>query len=293
MKRASSKQSTPDGATSVGAASATAARRTGTKSAGSKAGGAGRPGKTISAVARAFHVVEKLALVSSASLEELSRAAKLAKPTTYRFLMTLRDLGYVRKDDGDRWFLTMKLFAVGSKALDHIELPKVARSVAERLSADLGETVHMGVLDEGEALYVLKIESKYTIRMYSRVGKKIPLYCTAIGKVLLADMADDERAATIASMKLVPFTPHTLRDTAALERELERVRSEGFAVDAEEHEEGVACIAAPIRDHTGRAVAALSVSWPTFRFEEERRAEYRSRIVAATAEISGVLGSGV
>jgi len=256
----------------------------------SKKSGTPRPGKTISAVARAFQVVEKLALVSSASLEELSRSARLAKPTTYRFLMTLRDLGYVRKDDGDRWFLTMKLFAVGSKALDHIELPKVARPVAERLSADLGETVHMGVLDEGEALYVLKIESKYTIRMYSRVGKKIPLYCSAMGKVLLSDMNDEERAATIASIKLGPFTPNTIRTAEALEHELERVRTEGFAVDAGEHEEGVACIAAPIRDYSGRAVAAISVSWPTFRFEEERRAEYRERIMAAAAEISSVLG---
>jgi IclR family KDG regulon transcriptional repressor len=255
-----------------------------------KTGGAGRPGKTISAVARAFVVIEKLALVSSASLEELSRSARLAKPTTYRFLMTLRDLGYVRKDDGDRWFLTMKLFAIGSKALDHIELPKVARPVAERLSADLGETVHMGVLDEGEALYVLKIESKYTIRMYSRVGKKIPLYCTAIGKILLADMPDEERKAAIDAMKLIPFTPDTIRTAAALEQELERVRKEGFAVDAGEHEEGVACIAAPIRDHSGRAVAAISVSWPTFRFEDERKAEYRGRIMAAAAEISSVLG---
>ena len=270
------------------------AKKAGAKAAGEKVGGAaaGKNGKTISAVERGFRVVERLALVSSASLEELSRSAHLAKPTTYRFLLTLRNLGYVRKDDGDRWFLTMKLFAVGSKALDHIELPKVARPIAERLSADLGETVHMGVLDEGEALYVLKIESKYTIRMYSRVGKKIPLYCTAIGKVLLADLPEDERKAAIAEMKLVPFTPHTIRDGEALEKELERVRAEGFAVDAEEHEEGVACIAAPIRDHSGRAVAAMSMSWPTFRFDEERRAECRERIMAAAAEISSVLGAG-
>ena len=269
-----------------------AAKAAGKAAAGKVARDAGaKPGKTISAVERGFRVVERLALVSSASLEELSRSAHLAKPTTYRFLMTLRDLGYVRKDDGDRWFLTMKLFSVGSKALDHIELPKVARPVAERLSAALGETVHMGVLDEGDALYVLKIESKYTIRMYSRVGKKIPLYCTAIGKILLADLGEGERTAAMADMKLVPFTPRTIRSREALEQELERVREQGSAVDAEEHEEGVACIAAPIRDHKGRAIAAMSVSWPTFRFDEERRTEYRDRIRAAAAEISAVLGA--
>ncbi len=243
-------------------------------------------------MSRAFVIVEKLSLVSSSSLEDLAKAAKLAKPTVYRFLLTLRDLGYVRKDDADRWFLTMKLFGVGSRALDHIQLPAVARPIAERLSADLGETVHMGILDEDEAIYVLKIESRYTIRMYSRVGKRIPLYCTAIGKTLLADRDEGERAARIAGIKMVPFTPHTIRDAAALERELERIRAEGCAQDAEEHEEGITCLAAPIRDSTGRVVAALSVSWPKFRFSEAERASYCLRIRQAAAEISGILGYG-
>lgn len=247
--------------------------------------------KTISAVARAFVIVEKLSLVSGSNLEQLARAAKLAKPTVYRFLLTLRELGYVKKDDADRWFLTMRLFAVGSRTLDHVELPTVARPVAVALSSDLGETVHMGILDEGEALYILKIESKYTIRMYSRVGKKIPLYCTAIGKTLLAHLDEEQRAELIAGLKLVPFTPHTLRDAASLEAELEKVRRQGWATDAEEHEEGITCLSAPIRDHAGRVVAAISASWPNFRFDPARRDEYIARIKAAAAEISAVLGA--
>lgn len=251
----------------------------------------GGSAKTISAVSRAFVVLEKLAQVSSSNLEDLSRATRLAKPTVYRFLGTLRELGYVRKDDADRYFLTMKLFSVGSKALDHIELPTVARPVAERLSKDLGETVHMGILDESEALYVLKIESRYTIRMYSRVGRKIPLYCTAIGKLLLSDMTDDERSAAAAGLRLVPFTPRTIVDSEELEAELEKIRAEGYSQDAEEHETGVTCLAAPVRDHAGRTVAAISVSWPLFRFVPERRGEYVERIKAAAAEISSVLGA--
>jgi len=249
--------------------------------------------KTISAVARAFVIVEKLSLVSSSNLEELSRATKLAKPTVYRFLLTLRELGYVRKDDADRWFLTMRLFSVGSKALDHIELPTVARPIARELSADLGETVHMGILDENEALYILKIESKYTIRMYSRVGKKIPLYCTAIGKTLLADMDDEERERHIAKIKLVPFTPHTFRDAQTLEGELAKIRKEGWAADAEEHEMGVTCLAAPIRDHSGKVVAAISASWPLFRFDSARKPDYVSRIRRAADDISAILGDAV
>ena len=249
--------------------------------------------KTISAVSRAFIIVEKLSLVSNSNLEELARATRLAKPTVYRFLLTLRELGYVRKDDADRWFLTMKLFSVGSKTLDHIELPTVARPIAQALSADLGETVHMGILDENEALYILKIESKFNIRMYSRVGKKIPLYCTAIGKTLLADMDDEQRTAAIAGLKLVPFTPNTIRSAAALEIELEKIKAEGISADAEEHEAGVTCLAAPIRDHTGRVVAAISTSWPVFRFDATRRDEYAARIARAAAELSAILGDAV
>jgi IclR family KDG regulon transcriptional repressor len=244
--------------------------------------------KPISAVARAFIIVEKLALVSSSNLEELSMATGLAKPTVYRFLVTLRGLGYVKKDDADRWFLTMRLFAVGSRALDHIELTAVARPIARALSADLGETVHMGVLDENEGLYILKIESRFTIRMYSRVGKKIPLYCTAIGKTLLSDMDDAARSKAISVKRLVPFTPNTIRDLTALEVELEKIRS-----DDEEHEVGVTCLAAPIRDHSGRVVAALSVSWPVFRYDATRRDEYTRKIQEAAGEISAVLGDAV
>lgn len=240
---------------------------------------------------RTFRIIEKLSLVSSSSLEALSRESKLAKPTVYRFLLTLRDLGYVKKDDSDRWFLTMKLFGIGSRALDHIKLPSVARPIAEALSVDLGETVHMGILDEEEAIYVLKIESKYTIRMYSRVGKRIPLYCTAIGKMLLSDMDTEEMHARIEAIRMVPFTPYTIRNAQDLEKELERIRNEGCAEDAEEHEEGIHCIAAPIRDSSERIVAALSVSWPKFRFETEKKNSYCDRIRQAAEEISAILGS--
>ncbi len=252
----------------------------------------GGPAKSISAVSRAFIVLDKLALVSSSSLEELARSTKLAKPTVYRFLMTLKELGFVKRDDAERWFLTMKLFSLGSRALDHIELPSVAKPVALKLSEELGETVHMGILEEDaeEALYVLKIESRYTIRMHSRVGKTIPLYCTAIGKALLADLHEETRNRAVKKMKLIPFTPDTIRSVEALNQELARITDQGWAEDAGEHEEGVQCIAAPIRDSSGKAVAALSVSWPSFRFDEGRKDEFIARIKESAAEVSAVLG---
>lgn len=252
---------------------------------------AGTEAKPLSAVSRTFIILEKLSQVSSSSLEDLARLTKLAKPTVYRFLLTLRQLGYVRKGDGDRWFVTMKLFAVGSRALDHIEIPQVARPLAEQLSNDLGETVHLGVLDDDQALYVLKIESKYNIRMYSRVGKRVPLYCTAMGKILLADMEEEELKARLRDLKLVPFTPHTIRNKEELLKELELVRKRGYSMDQEEHEEGIICVASGVRDYSGKTIAALSVSWPKFRYEAAQEEAYGQRIRSAAGELSSILGA--
>ena len=144
----------------------------------------------VSAAARALVVLERLSQQRAIGLEEISREIKLAKPTVYRFLLTLQELGYVRRVDGDRWAITLRMFNVGSRALDHLDLHSASRAIAEELSEDLGETVHVGVLEADSVVYVLKIESRYTIRMFSRVGRRTPLYCSSLGKVLLAFSRD-------------------------------------------------------------------------------------------------------
>jgi IclR family KDG regulon transcriptional repressor len=247
----------------------------------------------VSAAIRAFTVLESLSRRRSIGLEELSHEIGLAKPTVYRFLQTLQGLGYVRRDESERWAMTLKLFNVGSRALDHLDLLAVARPVAEELSEELGETVHMGVLEDDSAVYVLKIESSYTIRMYSRVGRRIPLYCTGIGKVLLAFAPPEERKALLKRLRLVAFTPKTISTKPALDAELERIRREGYGLDDEEHEEGIRCIASPVIDHEGSVVAALSVSWPGFRYAQGSEAHKIEGVKAAAARISAILGHGI
>ena len=213
-----------------------------------------------------------------------------AAATVYRFLLTLQRLGYVRRDEQDRWAMTLKLFHTGSRALDHLDLYAAARPVAQELADHLGETVHMGVPEGDAAVYVLKIESKHTIRMFSRVGRRIPLYCTAIGKVLLAHADAEERSAALRSMRLVALTPRTLTSRVALEAELEKVRRQGFAVDDEEHEHGIRCIGAPVFGHTGEVVAALSASWPSFRFPGDAMTAVTRAVCVAAGRISSILG---
>lgn len=247
----------------------------------------------VNAVFRVFTILERISERKDWNLEELSRAAGLAKPTAYRFLQTLQELGFVRRNGDDRYALTMKLFAVGSRALDHLDLYEAARPIARALADQLGETVHMGVLDGLEAVYVLKIESKYTIRMYSRVGRHLPLHCTALGKCLLAWAEPEAVKAALDELRLVAFAPKTIASRAGLEAELERVRRDGYALDDEEHEEGIHCIGAPVFDNAGAVVAAISASWPEFRWgpvDEAGVASRASRVVEAARQVSEVLG---
>jgi IclR family KDG regulon transcriptional repressor len=240
-------------------------------------------------------LIECLSQHRRLGLEEISRLTGLAKPTALRFLSTLRVLGYARRDQGEAYYLTLKTFMVGSRALEHIDIIDVARPEAERLCEELGETVHLGMLDGDHAVYVLKVESRQAIRMYSRVGRQIPLHCTAIGKVLLAGLAPAEYADLVSRMHLDAYTPATLGDRAALDAEVERVRVRGYALDAEEREEGIRCLAAPVRDYSGAVAAALSVSWPSFRYREEGEAEYARAIrrrADAISEIMGGQGAG-
>lgn len=248
--------------------------------------------KQISAVSRTIRVLEILSQYKSINLESLAKETDLPKATLIRFLTTLGSLGYVYRDPNDRYSLTLKMFSVGSHSLEHMDLLRIARPVAEALAEELGETVHMGILEEDAAIYVLKVESKYTIRMHSRVGKAIPLYCTAIGKMLLSDLDDQERHGTVGRLKLVPFTPNTIRTPEELERELMEIREKGWSMDREEHEEGVSCICAPVRDYTGKAAAALSVSWPLFRYDPSLAESYIAAITKAAREISALLGHG-
>ena len=244
----------------------------------------------VSAAVRVLAVLDQLSRQRAVGLEELSRQLKLAKPTVYRFLLTLQELGYARRIDGERWAMSMKMFNMGSRALDHLDLHAAARPIAEQLAEELGETVHMGVLDGDSAVYVLKIESKYTIRMYSRVGRRMPLYCTAIGKVLLAWMTPAERDEALEGVRLVAFNPRTITTRAVLDAAVAQVRQQGYAVDDEEREDGVHCIGAPVFDYTGAVVAAISVSWPTFRFTPGEEGEKIERTKEAAARISAILG---
>jgi DNA-binding IclR family transcriptional regulator len=154
------------------------------------------------------------------------------------------------------------------------------------------ETVHLGVLNDGEVLYVEKLESPHTIRMYSEIGRRAPLHCTGLGKALLANLPAEEIEQVIEQRGLRRYTENTLVNRADLFEEMAAIRFRGAAFDNEEHEKSVRCVAAPVYDAQGRVIAAISIAGPAFRMTPERQKDLVPYVVEASQRISRRLGYG-
>jgi IclR family KDG regulon transcriptional repressor len=245
--------------------------------------------KPISAAVRTIAVLEALSEGGFFSFDSLSERVGLAKPTLFRFLKTLKSLGYVLQNEDGKYSLSLKMLNIGSKALESMDLHEVSRSTIKHLSTHFKETVHLAIMVDEKVAYIQKVESKYTIRMYSTIGKQAPLYCTSLGKALLAWSPD--RQEIIQRINLVPYTKNTIVSKKSLETELAITRERGYAIDAEEHEADIHCIGAPIFDYSGAPIAAISVAWPIFRYDSGKEAQNARVIIEAANEISQLIGN--
>ena len=215
----------------------------------------------------------------------------MSKSTAFRILSVLEARSYLeRARDGGAYRLGFMLHRLGSLVEGRAVIQRRARPVLEELKQECDETVHLVVLDDGEALYLDKIEGRKAIRVVSRVGMRLPLHCSGVGKVLLASLSDDEVDAILRLRGLAPFTPNTITERAKLRAELRLVRRKGFAIDNEEIELGLKCVAAPVRDASGGVVAAVSISGPKYRFDEATTRELVRLLCRAGARISAALG---
>ena len=196
------------------------------------------------------------------TLDQLAEPLGVHKTTVLRLLRTMEEQRFVHRDSGHRYHLGARLFALSSAALDRHEIRGAAAPLLSRLNHSTGQTVHLGVYEGGEVVYLDKYESRHPIRMYSRIGLPMPQHCTAIAKVLLADLPEPRRREVAAELPYTRFTDNTITGPEALLAELARVADQGHAVDDAEHETFITCIAAPIRDASGRVAAAASISVP-------------------------------
>ena len=247
----------------------------------------------VQAVSKTLGILEALADKGEMSLTELSAHVGSHKSTVYRFMCTLIEKGYVRRDaDTDQYSLTLKLFQLGMCTYERVDIIRFSQPVLKRLSVLSEETVHLAVLEENRLTYLSKIESSHTLRvsMQSRVGSTAPEYCTGVGKVLLAWMESNELDQYLGTCDFFKFTDKTIADRLSLAAELQTIRQQGYAFDDEEHEYGVRCAAAPVRDYSGRVIASVSVSGPTVRLADERMAALRDLVISSAGELSESMG---
>ncbi|MCW1876527.1 MULTISPECIES: DNA-binding transcriptional regulator KdgR [Erwiniaceae] len=245
----------------------------------------------VSSVMKVFGILQALGEERENGITELSQRVMMSKSTVYRFLQTMKTLGYVSQEgESEKYALTLKLFELGAKALQNVDLIRSADIQMREISRLTRETIHLGALEEDSIVYIHKIDSLYNLRMYSRIGRRNPLYSTAIGKVLLAWRNYDEVREILADVEFVLSTTKTLNGVDELLSALDRVRSQGFGEDNEEQEEGIRCIAVPVFDRFGVVIAGLSISFPTIRFAEENKQHYVSMLHRAAKTISSQLG---
>jgi DNA-binding IclR family transcriptional regulator len=222
---------------------------------------------------------------------DLSRRTGLSKATVHRLLVALEQNRFIEQNPETRQYrLGLRLFELGSHAVSQVDLVSIAQPFMEDLAEATGETTHLGVIRDGMVLYIAKVEGWHALRMPTQVGTRMPLHSTALGKVLLAHLSDEERDGFLDNIDYIPTTPNTITKRELLHAALGSVRSNGFAVDNEELEVGLRCIAAPIRNYTGQVIGAISVSGPTTRLTVTKTSEIAVQIVKAATSASERLG---
>lgn len=247
---------------------------------------------TIQSIDRALNILE---CFSSGSQElgvtEISKLLGLHKSTAHGILITLEQRRYLEQNpETGKYKLGLKLFELGNLVQDGMDLKLIAGPFLQRLVEEHGETVHLVIMDQGEAVYIDKRESPQSMRIVSQVGKRLPCHCTGVGKTLLAFLPEETLDAIIREKGLPRFTGNTITDPAVLKEHLRQVRRQGYAIDDQEITEGLRCVAAPIRNHTGNVVAAMSVAGPSIRMGPEKIGSIITSVTQAAEELSAKLG---
>lgn len=242
---------------------------------------------------RSLRLLEALADGTSLSLSELNEKLEISSSTLFRLLSTLSNYGYVEHNDRTGGYkLGLGCLELARGYLRSSDVRTYALPELVKLRDKTMETVHLGILNQWEVVYLEKIENLHAIGfMGSRVGGRSPAYCTGLGKVLLAysDLQEVQRHFT--QVKLISFTDQTITDVDKLIQHLEQVRAQGYALDINEHEEDVQCVATPIRDMEGKVFAAISVSGPRNRMNLQDSCQDLIEITRKTADnISSQLG---
>ena len=248
-------------------------------------------GHFTQSVLKSLDVLEHLAVAGRPlTAQEVAQGCGLSRTTAHRLLTTMLTRGYVASPRDGHYHLGTRLLWLSQSLLAELELPALAKPELREICRRCNETAYLAVLDGSEILYLDRVEGSQSVRLRSNVGTRGQLHCTSLGKVILAFLPTEERAARLAALALTPRTAQTITDRALLAAHLDEIRRQGYAIDDIENEDGVRCLSAPVFGHDGQVRAAVSVSGPAFRLPVERLLGFAPVVVGAAAAVSTKLG---
>jgi len=222
---------------------------------------------------------------------ELSKDLEINKSTVSKILSTLENHRYLVKNTENRKYkLGLRWFELGSLVASQLDPQKEALVYMEELNRKVGETVHLVVMDDFDIVYINKVESPQSLRIGTRVGGRLPAHCTGVGKVLLAALSPEELSIFLKKRPLKRFTPSTITSPERLKEALAQIRAQGYALDREEFNGGLMCVAAPIKDYSHKIIGAISISGPTSRIRQKNLEKLIPRVKNTAQKISQRLG---
>jgi DNA-binding IclR family transcriptional regulator len=245
----------------------------------------------VQALDRAFAVLDLLSESDTAlGLAQVASSLQLHKSTAHRFLMVLERHRMVERTSAGKFRLGLRLFDLGNRAIEQYDLRDRAQPHLRRLVNETEETAHLCILEAARVIYIDKIEPARSVRMITRIGASNPVHCTSVGKAILAFLPEDRVADVIKRTRFERFTHRTIATPEAFRAEIEKTRRRGYAVDDEELEEGLRCIAVPLLDAQRQPVAAVSVSGPSFRVTAQKLPAIANQLLQCVRGISVDMG---
>jgi IclR family acetate operon transcriptional repressor len=252
--------------------------------------GAGHLAGSVQALERGLNLLAIIAEADGLSLTSIAQRAGIAPSSAHRILNTLKAGGFVKDDDQGHYLIGVQAFRTGSAFLRNRKMVDVGRSTMRHLMEASGETVNMGIDNDGYVVFISQIESHQSIRAFHRPGARGPMHASSLGKAMMAALTNESLAQRLHHVGMPRFTKHTIVDPDALMADLETVRKRGWAIDDQEQAEGLRCVGAAVYNEYGEVMGAISISGPTVRVTEERLGELGPMVKRAAMEITDRVG---
>ncbi|WP_312288548.1 IclR family transcriptional regulator [Terrisporobacter sp.] len=225
----------------------------------------------IKSLIKAFNVLELVVKNEKMSISEINDITKLGKSTIHRLLSTFKEMNYIDQNKEDNtYFATIKIFELGNSVTNKMPIKNIAKPYLQKLYEECNETVNLGVVIGDDIIYLDKIMTKEPLRIDLEIGKKVPVYCSSLGKSMLAF----SNSMNLNTIKFEKFTNKTISSIEELIKEVESIKENGYAFDDEEYIEYLSCISVPIKNKEGIAIASISIAIPTIRLDEDKKQNF-------------------